>query len=160
MELTLPVSEAEYLSTLQKRQLHSRLAALHARGWSLSQLATSLQPPRPKTTVHFWVRNAAPPPPTAPPIPAPPASAPRNSHTRSISPKVPPDQRPILASLSLQARRYRSGTPDSSPTARANQELTIRALQLRDFGVPTAEIADAAGVSYRAMAKRIRNARP
>ena len=159
MELSLPVSEMEYLSGLQKRQLHSRLAALHARGWSLSQLASALQPPRPKTTVHFWVRNAAPPPPSDPPTPVPPITSPRNLSIRSISPKVPPDQRPILASLSSQARRYRSGTPENSETARANRELTSRALQLRDFDVPTSDIAPAARVSYRAIAKRIKNAR-
>lgn len=159
MAPTLPPAEVEYLSSLTQPRKSSRLAQLHASGWSLSQLALSLQPPRPKTTVHFWVRNAQPAPPTAPPTPTPPINPLRATNIRSISPKVPPEQRPILRELSSQARRYRSGTPDSASTARANRELTRAVLQLRDFGVPTQDIADAAGVSYRAMAKRIKNAR-
>ena len=52
---------------------------------------------------------------------------------------------------------YRAKTPANSPTALANAELTRLAVSLRRQGVPTADIASAAGVSYRAMARRITN---
>lgn len=74
-----------------------------------------------------------------------------------MSPKVPPDLRPRLAHIGQLARRYRARTPANSSTALANAELTRLAISLRSQGVPTADIADAAGVSYRAMARRITN---
>ena len=80
--------------------------------------------------------------------------------TRSISPRVPPDLRPRLRELGTLARRYRAKTPANSPLALANRELTDLALKLRSRGVSTADIADAAGVSYRAMARRIALASP
>jgi hypothetical protein len=43
----------------------------------------------------------------------------------------------------------------NSPQSKANIQLTLLAKQLRSQGVPTAEIANAAGVTYRAMAKRL-----
>lgn len=158
----LPHDEVTFLESLPIHQMHARLAMLHQSGWSLSQLASSLNPPRPKTTVHFWIRNSVCDPalsrrPTpAPPLPltalVPSARTPR---TRSISPKVPPALAPRLAELSITARRYRAKTPQASPIAQANRELTELALNLRRSGVSTADIARAAGVSYRAMARRI-----
>ena len=63
--------------------------------------------------------------------------------------------RPRLKQLSDLAKRYRAKTAPSSPLAQANDELTSIAKTLRSMGVPTAAIAEAAGVSYRAMARRL-----
>jgi hypothetical protein len=63
--------------------------------------------------------------------------------------------RPRLRELSAQAKRYRAKTAPDSPLALANDELTAIARTLRSMGVPTAAIAEAAGVSYRAMARRL-----
>lgn len=158
----LPHDEVRFLQELPRSERDSRLAALHDHGWSLATLGRSLQPPKPKTTIHYWIRNAKKgveqrrelpkPPPTSLTTAVPTYKAPIS---RSISPKVPPDMRPHLRELASQSRRYRAKTPKSSPLAQANQELTKIALQLHAHGVPTSDIAAAAGVSYRAMARRI-----
>lgn len=141
--------------------MKSRLKALWEIGWSLSTLGEALSPVRPKSTVHFWVRNASPMEqrralPPAPPVSltttTPTKSAPR---LRTISPGVPPHLKPKIKALSELSRRYRAKTRQDSAIALANEELTELAKSLRDRGVPTAAIAEAAGVTYRAMAKRL-----
>ena len=164
---TLPPDEIAFLEALPQHLMQARLAMLHKAGWSLSILGRSFNPPRPKTTIHFWIRNsvsdpslsrrAVPTPPLTITAAVPTQRAPR---TRSISPRVPPDLRPRLRELGTLARRYRAKTPANSPLAQANRELTDLALKLRSRGVSTADIADAAGVSYRAMARRIALASP
>jgi hypothetical protein len=76
---------------------------------------------------------------------------------RSISPSVPPELKPQLKQLADLSKRYRAKTPTDSPLAVANRELTTLAKQLKDRGVPAADIAEAAGVTYRAMARRLSN---
>lgn len=157
----LPVDEATFVNSLPDKQFKDRLRALWLAGWSLSTLGEAVDPPRSKSTVHFWVRNADDtlqrreipnPAPTSLTSVAPTKSAPR---LRTISPGVPADLKPRLKELSTLAKRYRAKTPYSSPLAEANRELTELARSLRSRGVPTAAIADAAGVTYRAMAKRL-----
>lgn len=160
----LPESEISYLASLSPEQQRWRMRDLHLKaGWSLSAIGQSLPQPRPKTTIHYWVTNAdpahAPAPDADPPMPIPTATAvlpiPAPTRIRTISPRVPPDLRPRLAHLGSLARRYRAKTPASSPAAIANRELNELAARLRDSGVPTADIAEAAGISYRAMARRL-----
>lgn len=157
----LPEDEVLFLSHLPQGELESRVLALWEAGWSLSSIGESLDPMRPKTTVHFWVKKAETrdqrrkiptPPPKSLTTSVPTKNAPRK---RSISPNVPPDMKSHLHALSIQARRYRAKTPPGSPLAIANDELTTVAKTLRGMGVPTAAIAEAAGVSYRAMARRL-----
>ena len=159
---TLPADEIAFLDALPQHLMQARLAMLHRAGWSLSTIGRSFNPPKPKTTIHFWIKNSINDPSLSRrAVPAPPLSitaavpTPRAPRTRSISPRVPPDLRPRLRELGTLARRYRAKTPSSSPLAQANRELTDLALTLRSRGVSTADIADAAGVSYRAMARRI-----
>jgi hypothetical protein len=159
-DTVLPQDEIDFLQTLTPEKRNSRLAALHEAGWSLSVLSRSTATP--KTTVHFWIKNA-PATPLTPhkPVPQPSISITKrlqNGHMlkiRTISPKVPPDLVPTLRDLSTKSRRYRSRTPAGSPIAVANRELTRLALNLHSQGVSTAALAEAAGVSYRAMARRI-----
>ena len=161
----LPSDEIDFIRSQPHHTQQARLSVLHHAGWTLSALARSLDVP--KTTIHFWIRSATPDPAMQRhPIPAPPLPitsvlptryAPR---IRSISPKVPPDLRPKLRQLSEMSRRCRAKTPPNSPIALANRELTALAINLRAKGVPTADIADAAGVSYRAMARRIAQGAP
>ena len=164
-DFTLPDDEVRFLEALSTPDMHARLAFLHEQGWSLASLARSLNPPKPKTTIHYWIRNAASGP-NAPeqrrPAPKPPTQTllhalpiTRGAKVRSISPKVPPDLRPRLRELAQVSRRYRSKTPNGSPTAQANRELTRLAVQLHSHGVPTSDIASAAGLTYRAVARRI-----
>jgi hypothetical protein len=157
----LPDDEVTFIAALPRPEAESRLRALWENGWSLQVLGNSLVPPRPKTTIHFWVKRAETveqnrilptPPPKSLTTSVPTKSAPR---LRTISPGVPADMRPRLRELSAQAKRYRAKTSPNSPLAQANEELTAVARTLRSMGVPTASIAEAAGVSYRAMARRL-----
>jgi hypothetical protein len=159
--ILLPKDEVVFIDSLDRHATESRLRALWEAGWSLSILGDSLEPPRPKTTVHFWVKRAEPkqqqrplpsPPPRSLTTSVPTKNAPR---LRSVSPGVPPDMKPRLLELSTLARRYRARTVPDSPLAQANRDLTAMAIALRSMGVPTAAIAEAAGVSYRAMARRL-----
>lgn len=162
-KIKLPDDEVRFLSSLPLGLFHSRLRSLWDAGWSLKSIADSLNPPSPKSTVHFWVKNAhiaeqrrsiPAPPPKSLTVSAPIANAPR---ARSISPKVPEDMKQHIQELSVLSRRYRAKTSPDSPLALANRELTEIALSLYHRGVPAAEIAKAAGVTYRAMARRIAN---
>jgi hypothetical protein len=157
----LPVDEMHYISTLDRVEMESRLRALWKAGWSLSVIGESFSPPRPKTTIHFWVKRAQDlkqqrqlpqPPSKSLTTSVPTKNAPR---LRSISPGVPPEIAPRLRELSELSKRYRAKTREDSPLAQANKELTYLAQQLRSRGVPTAAIAEAAGVTYRAMARRL-----
>lgn len=161
MQYNLPADEVAYLASLPREEMESRLRALWENGWSLASLGDSIQPQRPKTTIHFWVKRAVPtqqsrilptPPPKSLTTSVPVKSAPR---LRSISPGVPSDIRDRIRELSVLARRYRAKTSPNSPIALANDELTAIARTLSSMGVPTQAIADVAGVSYRAMARRI-----
>lgn len=156
----LPTNEVEFLRSLTIPQRDTRLAALHEAGWSFAVLGKALE--KPKTTIHFWVRHATKDSTMSlKPIPKPPTSITSalpvaySLRVRTISPKVPPELRPQLRELSLLSRRYRARTPYNSPIAIANRKMTDLAVNLYAKGVSTADIADAAGVSYRAMARRI-----
>lgn len=161
----LPDDEVAFLSALDDDVLvSSRLLALWKAGWSLKIIADSLQPPRPKSTIHFWVKKALDLPQRRP-VPTPPPksltlSAPlkHSPKIRSVSPGVPEHLKPRLKELSALSRRYRAKSDPRSEYAVANQELTNISLSLYNRGVPAAEIAKAAGVTYRAMARRIANA--
>jgi hypothetical protein len=159
----LPLDEVAYIALLPRAEMESRLRALWNAGWSLAVIGDSLNPARPKTTVHFWVRRAEDvkqfrnipvPPPKSLTTSVPTKNAPR---LRSISPGVPADIRLRLRELSVLSKRYRAKTSPDSPLAKANVELTQIAKDLRSRGVPTASIAEAAGVTYRAMARRLSN---
>lgn len=151
--MTLPAPELEFLASVSGQELHVRLRDLHHAGWSLASLASSLVPARPRATVHYWIANChAPTPANHPPTYPPP---PPERATRSISPNGPPDMRPRLRYLASLSRRHRAKQRPDSPQALASAELTDLALQLRSQGVPTAKIAQAAGISYRAMHKRL-----
>ncbi len=157
----LSADEVAFIKSLDKASAESRLRALWEAGWSLQALGSSLDPAKPKTTIHFWVRRAAiveqhrpvpSPPPRSFTVSTPVRTAPR---LRTISPGVPPNVKDQLRELSDQAKRYRARTPDNHPVALANQQLTTMVKTLYTLGVPTQALAEAAGVSYRAMARRI-----
>jgi hypothetical protein len=137
------------------------MRALWEVGWSLQSIGSSLVPQRPKTTIHFWVKRATPeqqhrqvpsPPPRSLTTSVPTKTAPR---VRTISPGVPEHLKNEIKQLSLQARLYRAKTPAGHPVALANDQLTVMVKTLYTMGVPAQALADSAGVSYRAMIRRI-----
>jgi hypothetical protein len=162
-KVRLPADEVRFLSSMPEDLFHGRLRALWEAGWSLKIIADSLEPRRPKSTVHFWVKNAPqqeqrrPIPPTPPKSLTSTAPLMNSPRLRSISPSVPPELKPHLQELAALANRYRAKTPPDSPFAKANQELTHIARMLYNRGVPAADIAEAAGITYRAIARRLAN---
>lgn len=163
-QIPLPQSEISYLASLSASDVgafHARLLALWEAGWSLSVLGNSVSPKRPRATIHYWVRKTASRTQTVP-IPTPEFSKPLTSallgvvsaKTRTIAPSVTPEVAAQLRDLSLQARRYRSRTSESNKFAVANREFTALVKDLRAQGIPAVDIADAAGISYRAVARR------
>jgi len=145
----LPDDELKYLNSLENPS--ARLRALHEAGWSLSTLASSITPPRPKSSLYYQVKNA-PSSDLSRPIPSPPLPA---LPVRSISPQVSSKNAEELARLSALARNCRSRTPPSSPYRVANNKLTDLAVSLYLQGVPVSAIAKAAKVSARAMFRRV-----
>jgi hypothetical protein len=162
-KVRLPSDEVRFLASLGPEMLHSRLRALWEAGWSLKIIADSLEPRKPKSTVHFWVKNATageqrrPIPPTPPKSLTTTAPLLNSPRLRSVSPSVPAELKPHLQELAALASRYRAKTPPDSPYAKANQELTHVARMLYNRGVPAADIAEAAGITYRAIARRLAN---
>lgn len=156
---SLPYDELVFLESLDEESRYARFKALWENGWSLASIGLSLTPPRPKTTIHFWI-SRAPEQTQFRPLPVPPEitpakNSPAPTRLRTISPMVPADLKPKLQQLAALAQRYRARCAPDSPQALANEELTTIARTLRSMGVPTVDIAEAAGVSYRAMAKRL-----
>ena len=57
-KIKLPDDEVRFISALDSALVPSRLRALWEAGWSLGIIASSIKPAKPKSTVHFWVKNA------------------------------------------------------------------------------------------------------
>jgi lambda repressor-like predicted transcriptional regulator len=101
--------------------------------------------------------------PAVPPPPSPPSPLQvsplvlekrRRVYDRS-NPKVSASQKRKLSSLAPLARRYRARTNPNGTYARANQELTDLCKDLYRSGASVRELSLAAGVTYRAMARRL-----
>lgn len=165
-QIPLPPSEVAYLlslaSSASQREFHGRLRALWEAGWSLSVLGNALNPKRPRATVHYWVRKAVLVPQSVA-VPSPEFQKPLTAllgtvvpsvKTRTVAPTVTPELSDKLRTLSLQARRYRSRTTQDNRFAVANREFTELIKELRSQGIPAVDIANAAGISYRAVARR------
>lgn len=166
MHVPLPQSEIDYLASIahDRRALRARLRALWDQGWSLSILGAALSPKRPRATVHYWIKDLSPlssshqPPLPFPSVPRPlvmELASTSNATIRTAAPSLTPEQVQRLRSLSAQARRYRARTAESNAFAVANRQFTDLVKALRSEGIPAVEIARAAGISYRAVARRI-----
>jgi hypothetical protein len=176
----VPAAERELLATLSGRDLHARLRALSDAGWSLSSLAEALDPPRPRTTIRSWITSLPPLPPPlqhqpsaplkehfqhSPPVPsphAPPTSAHDTVSVRRFSsPRrsrmgIAQATAARLAELAPVARRHRPRTSPTNPARVANESLTRLTRELYSRGASIPELAEAAGVTYRAMRRRVR----
>lgn len=157
----LPGHEVAYLQTLKGPALHQRCTLLYTQGWTLQTIGESLNPPRPRSTVHVWVTKLLPTfdpaAPTTADTPKPDAPI-RKSYApkpRRQSPGIPEPTRERIASLAPTARRFRARVAPLSSPALANAELTAICTSLHANGVTVRELANAAGVTYRAMARRL-----
>ena len=160
----LPPKEVEYLNNLPKEVVIYRVKMLFDAGWSLDSIGESFQRKRPRSTVRSWVLRAdedwdsdvcllfadA-------PIPVPKLKTEQGGYkkVRPESPGIKPDLMEQIHYLAPLARTYRSRMSSTSAAAVANERLTKLCKDLHANNVPIKELAEAAGVTYRAMYKRV-----
>ena len=162
----LPPEEKRYLRSLPQEDLIKRVHDLYHEGWTLQAIGDSLTPPRPRSTVRSWLLRFTPPTERdlvdAPIQPVPTPSPDYKTHpegyqkTTPPSPGILPDEAELIQSIAPIARQYRAKMSTSSAAAVANDQLTAICLRLHANGVPVKDLAKAAGVTYRAMYRRIK----
>lgn len=159
----LPPEEKRYLRSLPQEDLIKRVHDLYHEGWTLQAIGDSLTPPRPRSTVRSWLLRFTPPTERdlvdAPiPVPSPGYKTHPDGYQKTTpeSPGILPDEIDLIRSIAPVARTYRAKMANSSAAAVANDQLTAICLRLHANGVPIKELAEAAGVTYRAMYKRVR----
>ena len=163
----IPPQEVELLNTLSHEALVKRAHDLYHAGWSLQTIGDSLQPKRPKTTIRSWVTKIDSAANTntsnqevidAPPVPSPKLKTAEegNQNRRPESSGIKTGDLEIIASLAPLARQYRSRMTTTSAAAVANDRLSAICILQHQSGVSIKELAAAAGVTYRAMYKRIK----
>jgi hypothetical protein len=159
-EQSLPEPEADFLSTLHGDDLYLRCRDLYNAGWTLRAMAEAIRPPVSRATVHNWINKTVWAPTLAihdtPPVPDPQLKTTKEYVRKTpTSPGIPPNHLLTIQELAPIARKFRSGMSPKHRAAIANDALTVLCQQLHEDDVPIQELADAAGVTYRAMAKRI-----
>lgn len=157
----LPTTEAELLNSLSGPMLHLRVRELYQQGWTLRSIGDALNPKRPRSTIRYWVTKDLPIV-GAMPLPLPVVTAPMPIQVRSKTPKPRRGMTNAeilrVRHLAPVARRYRASMNPAHPAAEANRELSEFAVKLYQDNVTIRDLAAAADVSYRAMARRIERA--
>ena len=147
----LPQEEVSRLLSLQGPALKARCFALYQAGWTLAAIGDPLS--RARSTIRSWVNTG---PYSTPqeniPLPQDRSYVPK----RPKKPEITPQQRQTIQNLAPTARKHRSRLPSHHPSAQANQELTALCIKLHAQGAPIQELADIAGVTYRAMYRRVK----
>ena len=158
----LPPQEVEYLNSLTLDALIVRVNALYSVGWPLQAIGEALSPKRPRTTIRSWVVRAAETSQVnlidAPIVPTPRQREATSGPKKASSeiPEISADALYEIKVLAPLARGYRSRMASTSAAAVANSRLTDICMKLHNDGVGVTELAKAAGVTYRAMYKRIK----
>lgn len=154
----IPDEEAEYLRDLRGNRLYARAKQLFEAGWTLASIGRAFEPPKSRTTVQNWVQNGDSEAfsPSLPPVRTPEyATDPEYVKKRPTSPGIPSTDLDTLQTLAPVARKYRASMNPGHPAQIANENLTKLCQHLRETGVSVQELADATGVTYRAMARRL-----
>ena len=157
---SLPQEEVDVLNSLTGPTLHKRASALYLSGWTLASIGNALTPPRTRSTIKSWVDRYPSPDvdvPTPTPIPTPTYRTHPEGYQRLTpkSPGVPDYIGRRLQEIAPKARLYRHRMPSGHPYALANEEMNELVLALRAHNVSIADIARAANVTHRAIARRI-----
>jgi hypothetical protein len=148
----LPPEEVAILKSLTGPTLKARCRDLYNVGWTLSAIGTPLN--RQRSTIRLWITDAP------AQSPAQPVTLPEDKayvHKKPPSPGLTPSEHELIHELAPLARRYRARLPENHPSTRANKELTELCITLHSLNIPIQELADAAGVTYRAMYRRVKN---
>lgn len=171
--MKLPSEEVEVLVKCSGDVLRARVQALREAGWTLASIADAWTPPKQRSSIRLLATT-----PTSTPLPI--VSSPPSPHSSSLtaaekknsatavrrhrrarrfyvqeSPKIPTADARTLKRLAPLARRYRARANPNGAYAVANTELTGLCIVLYRNGVSVQELAATAGVTYRAMARRL-----
>jgi hypothetical protein len=147
--------EASLLASLEPRAVRQRCTELYEAGWTLDAIGKALTPPRGRSTVRAWINSPLTSSVTLPPPPLPTARPAHQSVSSTARATIPEYLATRIRELAPVARNYRARTASTSSAAVANRELTRICADLHAAGVTTAQLARAAGVTYRAMARRL-----
>lgn len=155
---SLPSYEAELLQNLTGYELFARAKMLYQAGWTLRSIGESFDPPRARSTIRYWINSPIP---IAsaytdlPTTPIPTLQTPASTPKKPRRPLTPAEATRIKE-LAPSARKYRATMKPGHASAKSNRELTELCVRLHhDERVTIADLADAANVSYRAMARRV-----
>ena len=154
----LPPSEIQLFKTLDYDHTVVRVKALFAAGWTLASIGAAFYPSKGRSSIKAWVDRPTPPNVVVDvPIPDPNYKTPKNGYVRKtpVSPGVSTVTEGTLRRLAPIAKRYRSGMASTSSEAIANAEMDKLVKGLREVNVTIAEIARAAGVTHRAISRRL-----
>lgn len=153
----LPPDEIEKLNTLKGFNLYRHVFTLFTVGWTLRAIGEAFTPPKARSTIQSWVdKGREAPLITTDTVPTPILITPPSYiRMKPISPGVPPSDLAKIRELAPIARKFRSGMSPRHKAALANEELTAVCRDLAARNVTITELAAAAGVTYRAMAKRL-----
>ena len=155
---TLPAAQAEHLRALyasgDRPGLKAYIVALRAKQWPLRAIGEPLGLSR--STIQYFERSASYIDNTRVEIPL----SPRAIETDGVKTvrwrsHIPENQKPTLRLLSDQARRVRAQTPADSPLRRASTDLDYWIEHYLYRMVPVTEIAEAMGVTHRAVKARL-----
>jgi hypothetical protein len=161
----LPPQEVEYLNSLPKDLMIFRVKLLFDEGWPLDAIGESFPQTRTRSTIRSWVVRAGE---TLDldaesvfidaPIPTPRLKTSDDGYqkVKPESPKIRLNDLEQIQLLAPQARTFRSRMASTSAPAVANQRLTTLCKKLYQDKVGIKDLAEAAGVTYRAMYKRIK----
>lgn len=184
MKQRLPEYEGAYLNSLPQHLIRDRVRDLATNGWSLAAIAEAFNPPKSRSSIRAWalskqpaISHTHPPLPPSPPvsssslsstIPAATVSSPkvaapapkakvkiRRRVYDPTQPRISPAQRKKISRLAPLARKHRARTSPNNTYTRANAELTDLCKNLYYSGASVRELSLAAGVTYRAMARRL-----
>lgn len=177
VKVSLPPDEAQVLRSLSGKILRARVSELFYSGWSLAAIAEAFDPPRARSTIRSWITPSPTLYPSRPtpssssspslitaaenPNPAPaPSPAPKPREERRIydprSPQLSIAAARKIADLAPVARHHRAGASPTGRYAVANDELNRLCRLHFERGASIRELALAAGVSYKAMERRVR----
>jgi len=154
----LPPEEADILRSLKGFSLYARANHLYNAGWTLRAIGEAFSPPKVRSTVRSWVERGRESTTTQPlPVVEPPtlATPPEYIPIKAVSPGISPADLALIQELAPISRKFRASMSPRHPAALANQELTDLCLTLYTNHVTITELAKAADVTYRAMAKRL-----
>jgi len=154
----LPKEEVALLNSLVKKQeRNQRASELYSAGWTLQAIGDAFTPPARRSTVKYWVDTASQAHTTRKTVPSPSLENIKGRYVRKtpVSPGISSADQGRLAELAPLARQYRSGMSSLSYPAVANDEYNELIKRLFSNYVTIAEISRAAGVTFRAIARRL-----